>query len=206
MLLTRKDATMTNFDDNSVFDRELFSELTESPILPFLIHMVPPCKQGHDSNFYLQINGKALWLWRKAGGKSNTAFNVLQVCLRKLGYELNGSCSERVGGQIATRVRHFLKQLEIAKGRKRQRIKAETWVNIAIFPTEVHLHPFHTLVNHRSKEAELTNINNQLRSIVEEQAAELYKKMDNALSENRKRRDFTNAGERQQRPILSEVE
>ena len=197
---------MTNFDDNSVFDRELFSELTESPILPFLIHMVPRCKQGHDSNFYLQINGKALRLWRKAGGKSNTAFNVVQVCLRKLGYELNGSCSERVGGQIATRVRHLLKQLEIAKGRKRQRIKAETWVNIAIFPTEVHLHPFHALANHRSKEAELTNINNQLRSIVEEQAAELYKKMDNALSENRKRRDFTNVGERQQRRMLSEVE
>ena len=37
------------------------------------------------------------------------------------------------------RVRHFLKQFEIAKGRKRQRINAETWVNLAIFPTEVHL-------------------------------------------------------------------
>ena len=29
---------MTNFDVNGI-DRELFSELTESPILPFLIHM-----------------------------------------------------------------------------------------------------------------------------------------------------------------------
>ena len=83
---------------------------------------------------------------------------MLQVCLRKLGYELNGSCSKRVGRQITTRVRHFLKQLEIAKGRKRQRIKAETWFNIVIFPTEVHLHPFHAHSNHRSKEAKFTNI------------------------------------------------
>ena len=93
MQFTRKDVTMANFDENSVFDRELFSGLTESPFLPFLIHMAPPCKQGRNSNFYLQMNGKALWLWRKAEGKSNTAFNVLQVCLRKLGYELDGFCS-----------------------------------------------------------------------------------------------------------------
>ena len=120
MQFTRKDVTMANFDENSVFDRELFSELTESPILPFLIHMVPPCKQGHNSNFYLQMNAKALWLWRKAEGKSNTAFNVLQVCLRKLGYELDGSCSERVGGADRNKSASLLKQVEIAKGRKRQ--------------------------------------------------------------------------------------
>ena len=131
----------------------------------FLIHMVSPCKQGHNSNFYLKINGKALWLWRKI----NYSFQHASGMLRELAYELNGSCSKRVGRQITTRVRHFLKQLEIAKGRKRQRIKPETWFNIVIFPTEVHLHPFHAHSNHRSKEAKFTNINNQLRSIVEEQ-------------------------------------
>ena len=60
MQLTQEDVMMTNYDENSVFDWELFSELTESPIIPFLIHMVPLCKQGRDSNFHLQINRKAL--------------------------------------------------------------------------------------------------------------------------------------------------
>ena len=58
-----------------------------------------------------------------------------QVCSRwKIKHPLNETFARLAWCLI--RVRHFLKQFEIAKGRKRQRIKAETW---AIFPTEVHL-------------------------------------------------------------------
>ena len=48
--ITRKNATTTDFDVNSI-DGDLFSDLTESPILTFFIHMFPPCKQGYDPIF-----------------------------------------------------------------------------------------------------------------------------------------------------------
>ena len=57
-----------------------------------------------------------------------------QVCSRwKIKHPLNETFARWAWCLI--RVRHFLKQFEIAKGRRRHRIKAETWVNIAIFPT-----------------------------------------------------------------------
>ena len=44
-----KNVSTTDFDVHSI-DRDLFSDLTESPILTFFIHMVPPIKHGYDPN------------------------------------------------------------------------------------------------------------------------------------------------------------
>ena len=196
---------MDNIDEETE-DRELFTELTESTILPTLVHMDSPCKHDHDPHFSLKINGKALWLWRKAEGRAKIAFNVLQACLPKLGYKLKESACERVGHQLAKRVRTFLKQLQMTSGRKRQMMKAETWINMAIKPTEIDQFPFDIISEHAAKETELIDLNDQLQSKVDEQAAELYKIMEERRRKKRSGRDFASVGERQQRRILSEVE
>lgn len=52
-----QNVTTTDLDVNSIH-RDLFSDLTESPILTFFIHMVPPFKQGYDPNFHSKLIGK----------------------------------------------------------------------------------------------------------------------------------------------------
>jgi len=55
--LTRKNVTTTDFVVNSI-DQDFFSDFTESPILTFFIHMVAPCKQGHNPSFLSNFIGK----------------------------------------------------------------------------------------------------------------------------------------------------
>lgn len=171
---------MTNLDEISVFYPKLFSELTECPILPFLIHMVSPCKQGHNSNFYLKINGKALWLWRKINYSFQHASGMLAETMLRIKRVLQQTCWEADHNKSAS----LFEAARDRKGKKETKNKSRNLIqHIAIFPTEVHLHPFHALENHRSKEAKLTN---KQSATIHRGRAVLYKKMDNALSETSK--------------------
>ena len=50
-----------NKENEKAVDRELFSELIESPIHPLLINMVAPYVDSCDTKFRFQINTEALW-------------------------------------------------------------------------------------------------------------------------------------------------
>ena len=52
-------------------DRELSSELVESPINPAFFHMSTPSRGECNPMFHLEINGEALWQWRKLSGDPN---------------------------------------------------------------------------------------------------------------------------------------
>ena len=70
-----------NKENRTALDRELFSELIESPIHPLLINMVRPYVDSCDPKFRLQINGEALWHWREVRGQPRVAFDVLQASI-----------------------------------------------------------------------------------------------------------------------------
>ena len=99
-------------ENRSALDRELFSELIESPIHPLLINMVRPYVDSCDQKFRLQINGEALWHWREVRGKPSIAFEVLQASISHLGYKLEESACDRVGSAIATNIRNFWRKID----------------------------------------------------------------------------------------------
>ena len=111
-------------------DRELFSELVDSPILPFLIHTVLPCKDSHNENtffFLLEINWKSALAIEKGRGKSKYPFRPFQESFLKLGYKLQESSRKHIGDLLAIKIRHFTQQRKMTSGRKRQRLKEDTW-------------------------------------------------------------------------------
>lgn len=118
-------------------------ELVESLIQPAsLIHMVVPLMRSTDPHFYVQINGKALWVWRNIKGKTKMAFAVLQGSLEGLGYRQDESSSQRVGMLLVSRIYCFLKKLKKAtNGKKRQKVKAETWIKMRLLPNEISHQP-----------------------------------------------------------------
>ena len=94
-----------NKENRSALDRELFSELIESPIHPLLIDMVRPYVDSCDPKFHLQINGEALWHCREVRGQPSVAFDVLQESISRTGYKLEESARDRVGHAIITSIR-----------------------------------------------------------------------------------------------------
>ena len=83
--------------ESPVVDRELSSELRESPIKPAFLLMCAPFKDGYSPLFYLQINGEALWQWRKFKSPSQL-FDILQdnwVAIHKFFKEIWWWCKNR---------------------------------------------------------------------------------------------------------------
>ena len=60
----RSDSAM-NERNEDVRDRELFSELLETPIHLLLVNMVPPYVEENNPMFLLQLNGEVVWKWRE---------------------------------------------------------------------------------------------------------------------------------------------
>ena len=118
-------------------DRELFSELFENPIHPLFIHMVPPFVDENDRMFRLQVSGEALWKWKDVC-KAGTLFELLQASILPLGYQLHDSACERVGHVVARSVRRFREKLQSStNGKKRKKLKAETWIKLGIKAEEI---------------------------------------------------------------------
>ena len=64
-LIHSKTCRSINKESEIVSDRELFSELFETPIHPLLINIVPPFVNESNRMFRFQLNGEALWRWRE---------------------------------------------------------------------------------------------------------------------------------------------
>ena len=69
---------MSSSKEMQTIDRELSSELIESPINPAFLHMSTPSRGECNPMFYLEINGEALWQWQKLSGDPNKVFDALQ--------------------------------------------------------------------------------------------------------------------------------
>ena len=102
---------MPSLQELQRIDRELSSELIESPINPAFLRMSTPLKSEYNPLFYLQINGEALWQWRKFYSDSNKVFDVLQGNLPKNGYKLQPSSSLRIGMAVSSRVGYIVRKL-----------------------------------------------------------------------------------------------
>ena len=102
----RSDSAM-NERNEDVRDRELFSELLETPIHPLLVNMVPPYVEENNPMFLLQLNGEVVWKWREVCRPPRKVFTLLQASILPLGYRLTESASERVGHAFAQSIRRF---------------------------------------------------------------------------------------------------
>ena len=102
---------MSSLSELQRIDRELSSERIESPINPAFLHMSSPLKSEYDPFFYLQINGEALWQWRKLNADPKKVFEVLQDNLVKIGYRLLPSSKLRVGIAVTSRIGYFTKEI-----------------------------------------------------------------------------------------------
>ena len=177
-------------------DRELFSELFENPIHPLFIHMVPPFVDENDRMFRLQVRGEALWKWKDVC-KAGTLFELLQASILPLGYQLHDSACERVGDVVARSVRRFREKLQSStNGKKRKKLKAETWIKLGIKAEEIKQTPNDVL-------AQLNQANGNLPATLEK-SAELYAEMRERLSHSG--RDFTEVGKKQQRRHLTQIQ
>ena len=94
--------------ESRVVDRELSSELKESLVNPAFLRM---SKTFNGSpKFHLQVNGEALWHWRKLNSL-NQLFNILQENLSKIGYRLSSPSRARVGAIVKRRVDYFAQKV-----------------------------------------------------------------------------------------------
>ena len=80
------------------------------------------------------------------------------------------SARERVGNTTAEDIRRFWRKVQSTKdGKKRKRIKAETWIKLAIRPDEIKQTPNDVL-------AQLTEDNRKLRAAVEEKGGRFVRR------------------------------
>lgn len=104
--------------------------------------MVPPFVDEESPMFHLQINGDAIWKWREVYNRLKIVFGLLQHSLLPLGYKLTESSRDRVGNVVAASVRRFWKKIQaITDGKRRKRMKAGTWIKVAIKPDEMQCTP-----------------------------------------------------------------
>jgi len=151
--------------------------------------MVPPFIDEISPMFHLQINGEVVYKWRDVYGRPRTVCDLLQASILPLGYEMTESVRERVGKTTAESIRRFWRKMQSTKdGKKRKRIKAETWIKLAIRPDEIKQTPNDVL-------AQLTEDNSKLRAAVDEKAADLYDEMRQRLAHSGK--EFTEVGKKQ---------
>jgi len=85
----------------------------------------------------------------------------------------------------------------ITNGKKRKRVRAETWVKLSIKPDEVKQTP-------KDVVTQLTEENEDLRKTIDEKAANLYWKMKEELTDRVK--NFTQVGDKQQRRHLTQIQ
>ena len=154
--------------DDNVNDRELFSRLIDNPIIPLLIPMVPPFMDKKDPMFSPQINGEAVWESRQVYGDPMMAFDLIQRSILPLGYQLFDSSRDRIGNAVAASIRRFCQKTQATtNGKERKRLKAETWLKLAINPEEIQRTPNDVM-------AQLIQQNSKLSTTVKERASDLY--------------------------------
>ena len=89
--------------------------------------------------------------------RPSIVFGLLQHSLLPLGYKLTESSRDRVGNVVAASVGRFWKKIQaITDGKRRKRIKAETWIKVGIKPDEVQCTPNHIMAELESDDNFLT--------------------------------------------------
>ena len=79
---------------------------------------------------------------REVYSRPKMVFRLLQHSLLPLGYKLTESSRDRVGKVVAASVRRFWKKIQaITDGKRRKRMKGETWIKVDIKPDEVQCTP-----------------------------------------------------------------
>lgn len=148
---------------------ELSSELEENPINPAFLHLSAPLVSGYDPMFYLHLNGKALWKWRKLRSHSEI-FDTLQHNLSRIaGYRLSRSSCSRVGIAVYSRVQYIVKILSDTTigSKRRQATRSQYWCRIALHPDEIAQGPSDVINELKEKEKLLIQENQQLRKELE---------------------------------------
>ena len=92
-------------------DRELSSELVDSPIKPAFLFMSVPLLNGYNPLFYVQLNGEALWEWRKLRNPRQLFETLHDNLSRIAGYRLSSSSRTRLGTAVYSRVQYIAKKL-----------------------------------------------------------------------------------------------
>lgn len=117
-----------------------------------------------------------------------------------LNYQLEESARKRFGNAIATSVRRFRQKVRgNTNGKKRKRLKGETWIKLAIKPEEIEQTPNDVL-------AQLTQENSKLRATVEEKAAELYDEMRKRLVHSDCERDMSTPKQTMRTKLCQSIE
>ena len=113
---------------------------------------------------------------REVYSRPKMVFRLLQHSLLPLGYKLTESSRDRVGKVVAASVRRFWKKIQaITDGKRRKRMKGETWTKMDIKPDEVQCTPNDITAETLRKRC----------ANVEEMAAELHDKMRRELAHSR---------------------
>ena len=192
-------------------DRELFSELIEPPVNPFLFHVQPPLINGLDLNFYVQICWETLWVRRGLTCDKVRLFDSFKDSLKMLGYDVKDECKTRVVPVLITRIHWMLRQTAKIKNAKRRRMtREEKWCTITITEGEICESPGDIVAQRKQQEKELEEENERLRSQLNDKVAHLYEEMARAklaestnLSNHGKQ--FHEVGARQQKRQLDKV-
>ena len=159
---------MASLQELQRIDRELFSELTESPINPAFLHMSTPLIGKYDPMFYLQINGDALWQLRQLSGNPDKVFEALQYSLPQIGYKLSSSSLARVGIAVNSRVGYIVKKIRnISNGNERRAMQSRFWCSVAIHPEEISQGPEEVIKELQEREEQLISENHKLNQEME---------------------------------------
>ena len=142
-------------------DRELSSELVETSVNPSFLHISTPLMNGYNPLFYLQLNGEALWEWRKLLSPGH-AFDTLQNNLSRIGYRLSPCSRTRVGKAVYSRVDYIAKKTGDPRisSQRRKTFRSQYWCRIALHPDEIVQGP-QEVINELKKNEELLIRENQ---------------------------------------------
>ena len=150
-------------------DRELFSELIETPINPAFFHVSTPLVDDYNPMFYLQICGEGLWQLRGyISRNTDVLFAILQDNLSKIGYQLTQSSSFRVGNIVKNRAQYIVnKTRSTSNGSVRKAMRSAFWCKVALHPDEILHGPNEIMSALKRREEELMRENDKLRTEVE---------------------------------------
>ena len=157
---------MSSVQERQRVDRELFSELIESPINPAFLHIYSPLNTDYQM-FSLQINGEALWQWRGIK-RPDQMFQVLQDNLFQIGYRLSSCCEKRVGLTVYSRVNYVVNKARKATNKEgRHAVRSTYWWSIALHPDEISQAPEDIIASLREKEEQLVREKQRLEKELE---------------------------------------
>ena len=158
---------MCSVQEMQRIDRELSSELVESPINPAFINISAPFMGKKNPSFSLQLNGEGLWQWRKLHSH-NQVFDSLQASLVKVGYELSSSARSRVGMAVYRRVDYIVKKARSVKNNTTRRAeRSQYWCQVALHPDEITQMPGDIIHQLKKENEELISENQELRNEME---------------------------------------